>query len=37
VDKLREPLVKSRQGLEEWLELNQEREKPADEGDDSAS
>jgi hypothetical protein len=37
VDKLRELLAKSRQGLEEWLKLNKVREKPAQEGDDSAS
>jgi hypothetical protein len=37
VDKLREPLAKSRQGLEEWFELNKGREKPAEEDDVSAS
>jgi hypothetical protein len=28
VDRLREPLVKSRQGLEEWYALNKDRKKP---------
>ncbi len=28
VDKLREPLAKSRQGLEEWYALNKDRKKP---------
>jgi hypothetical protein len=28
VDRLREPLAKSRQGLEEWYALNKERKKP---------
>ncbi len=37
VDRLKEPLAKSRQGLEEWLELNKGRKKPAEEGDGSAS
>jgi hypothetical protein len=37
VDRLREPLAKSRQGLEEWLELNKGRKKPVEEGGDSAS
>lgn len=37
VDRLREPLAKSKQGLEEWLELNKGRKKPAEEGGDSTS
>ncbi len=39
VDRLREPLAKSKQGLEEWLELNKGRKKLAEEeeGSDSAS
>ncbi len=37
VDRLREPLAKSRQGLEEWLELNKGRKKPAEESGNSAS
>jgi len=37
VDRLREPLAKSRQGLEEWLELNKGKKKPVEEGGDSAS
>jgi len=35
VDRLRDPLAKSRQGLEEWYELNKDRKKPPEE--DSAS
>lgn len=35
VDKLREPLAKSRQGLEEWYALNKDRKKPP--GEESAS
>jgi len=31
VDRLREPLAKSRQGLEQWLELNKGRKKPIEE------
>jgi hypothetical protein len=30
VDRLREPLAKSRQGLEEWYALNKDRKKPAE-------
>lgn len=37
VDRLREPLAKSKQGLEEWFELNKGRKKPAEEGGDSTS
>jgi len=31
VDRLKEPLAKSKQGLEEWLELNKGRKKPIEE------
>ncbi len=31
VDRLREPLAESRQGLEEWYTLNKDREKPPEE------
>lgn len=37
VDRLREPLAKSKQGLEEWFELNKGRKEPAEEGSDSVS
>lgn len=37
VDRLREPLAKSKQELEEWFELNKGRKKPAEEGGDSTS
>jgi len=36
VDRLREPLARSKQGLEEWLQLNKGRKEPAEEGGDSA-
>lgn len=34
VDRLREPLAKSKQGLEEWLQLNKGRKEPVKEGGD---
>jgi len=37
VDRLRDPLAKSRQGLEEWYELNKDRKKPPEEDSASAS
>jgi len=37
VDKLREPLAKSKQGLEEWLQLNKGRKEPVKEGGNLAS
>ena len=37
MDRLKEPLAKSKQGLEEWFELNKGRKKPAEEGGNSAS
>lgn len=37
VDRLRDPLAKSRQGLEEWYELNKNRKKPPEEDSASAS
>ena len=37
VDRLEKPLAKSKQGLEEWLQLNKERKKPVKEGGDLAS
>ncbi len=36
VDRLREPLAKSKQGLEEWLQLNKGRKEPIKEGGDLA-
>jgi len=36
VDRLREPLARSKQGLEEWLQLNKGRKEPAKEGGNSA-
>ena len=36
VDRLREPLAKSRQGLEEWLQLNTGKKEPVKLGDNSA-
>ena len=36
VDRLREPLAKSKQGLEEWLQLNKGRKEPVKEGSDLA-
>lgn len=36
VDRLKEPLAKSKQGLEEWLQLNKGRKEPVKEGSDSA-
>ena len=35
VDRLKEPLAKSKQGLEEWLQLNKGRKEPVKEGSDS--
>jgi len=35
VDRLKEPLAKSKQGLEEWLQLNKDRKEPVKEGSDS--
>ena len=37
VDRLREPLAKSRQGLEEWYALNKDRKKPPEEESASPS
>jgi len=37
VDRLRDPLAKGRQGLEEWYELNKDRKKPPEEDSASAS
>lgn len=37
VDRLREPLAKSKQGLEEWLQLNKGRKEPVKEGSDLAA
>jgi len=37
VDRLKEPLANSKQGLEEWLQLNKDRKEPVKEGSDSAS
>ena len=37
VDKLREPLARSKQGLEEWLQLNKGKKEPVKKGSDSAS
>ena len=37
VDRLREPLARSKQGLEEWLQLNKGRKKPPEEGTDLAT
>ncbi len=37
VDRLREPLAKSKQGLEEWLQLNKGKKEPAKEGGDLVS
>ena len=36
VDRLKEPLVKSRQGLEEWLQLNKGKKEPVKQGSNSA-
>ncbi len=36
VDRLKEPLAKSKQGLEEWLQLNKGRKEPVKEGSASA-
>jgi len=36
VDRLREPLAKSRQGLEEWLQLNTGKKEPVKPGDNLA-
>lgn len=35
VDRLKEPLANSKQGLEEWLQLNEGRKEPVKEGSDS--
>jgi len=37
VDRLKEPLAKSKQGLDEWLQLNKGRKEPVKEGGDLAS
>lgn len=37
VDRLREPLAKSRQGLEEWYALNKDRKKPPEDEEASPS
>ena len=37
VDRLKEPLSKSKQGLEEWLQLNKGRKEPVKEGGDFIS
>ena len=37
VDRLKKPLIKSTQGLEEWLQLNKGRKKPVEEGGDLTS
>jgi hypothetical protein len=37
VDRLREPLAKSKQGLEEWVQLNKGRKEPVKEGGGFAS
>lgn len=36
VDRLKEPLAKSKQGLEEWLQLSKEKKEPVKEGGDLA-
>ena len=36
IDRLKEPLVKSRQGLEQWLELNKGKKEPVKQGGDLA-
>jgi len=36
VDRLKEPLANSKQGLEEWLQLNKRKKEPVKEGSDSA-